>query len=267
MRDLLAARAAPLPAVLTPAQRRNLASDVRLGLPHGWRWDHVDADLTEAIVSSLERHGRPDARAEADALLLAGRGIRPTGTDLLDPAYPLWEPLERFYPEVMSFEDLPRPATLRAPWPETSLCLICAAGRDATLEVTARLPLLLSPTPGEPFEPAEDGPPPYGHSLDAPPPRGTNRASFRHRRGIVRLSVNGHLAASLPLRESWNRSIIRVPGNLLRGGRNRLTVHWPFPTVSGDAAVAAALARLDEGIAADLHPVFGEMWSVVARQP
>ena len=267
MRDLLAARAAPLPAVLTPAQRRNLASEVRLGLPHGWRWDHVDADLIEAIVSSLERHGFPEARAEADALLLAGRGIRPTGTDLLDPAYPLWEPLERFYPEVMSFEDLPSPATLRAPWPETSLCLICAAGRDATLEVTARLPLLLSPTPGEPFEPAEDGPPPYGHSLDASPPRGTSRASFHHRRGIVRLSVNGHLAASLPLRESWSRSMIRVPGNLLRRGRNRLTVHWPFPTAPGDAAVAAALARLDEGIAADLHPVFGEMWSVVASQP
>lgn len=266
MRDLLAARAAPLPAVLTPAQRRNLASDVRLGLPHGWRWDHVDADLTEAIVSSLERHGRPEARAEADALLLAGRGIRPTGTDLLDPAYPLWEPLERFYPEVMSFEDLPRPATLRAPWPETSLCLICAAGSDATLEVTARLPLLLSPTPGQPFGPAEDGPPPHGNSPEAPPPHGSGQAAFRHRRGIVRVSVNGHLAAALPLRETWKRSMVRVPGNLLRQGRNRLTFHWPFPAVSGDAAVAAALARLDEGIAADLHPVFGEIYSVVARR-
>jgi len=245
MLDLIAARAAPLPAVLTPAQTRNLASDFRLGLAHGWRWDHVDAEVVEAMVTSLDRRGRPRARAEADALLLAGRGIRDSGTDLLDPPYYLWEPLERFYPDVMSFEDLPRPATLRSPWPETAFCLICDAGRDVVLTITARLPLLPSPTPGEPFR------------------QGAARAP--RRRGALRLSVNGHAAAAAPLHSTWSRPAVCIPRHLLRPGRNRLTLHWPAPPDHGDLALAAALARLDEGIAADLHPVFGELYSAVAR--
>jgi hypothetical protein len=239
MLDLVAARAAPLPAVLTPAQGRNLAAEHPLGLAHGWRWDHVDAEVIGAIVASLERHGRPAAGAEADSLLAARRGIRAAGTDLLAPPYYLWEPLERFYPEVMSFEDLSRRATLRSPWPETSLCLICDGARDVAVEITARQPLPPSPDPGERL-----------------------RSPSRGRRLL--LSVNGSPAAALPLRGSWSRPAALLPRHLLRPGRNRLTLAWPLPAVPGDAALAAALARLDEGIAADLHPVFGELYSVVA---
>jgi hypothetical protein len=268
MLDLIAARAAPLPAVLTPAQARNLASEHRLGLSHGWRWDHVDADAIEAIVASLERHGRPAARAEADALLIAHRGIRASGTDLLDPPYYLWEPLERFYPDVMSFEDLPRPATLRSPWPETALCLICGGDDDVTLEITARLPLPPSPTPGEPVRPAGGSsrrPAAAQDGFDDPGSRSRRDAAPARRRGTLRLLVNGTPAGALPLREAWSRPVIRVPRHLLRPGRNRLTLHWPAPATSANVALAAALARLDEGIAADLHPVFGELYSVVAR--
>jgi len=268
MLDLIAARASPLPAVLTPAQGRNLASDHRLGLPHGWRWDHVDADAIEAIAASLERHGRPAARAKADTLLIAHRGIRASGTDLLDPPYYLWEPLERFYPDVMSFEDLPRPATFRSPWPETALCLICGGDDDVTLEITARLPLSPSPTPGEPFRPAggrSRRPAAAQDGFDDPHPRSRHDAAPARRRGTLRLLVNGTPAGSLSLREAWSRPVVRVPRQLLRPGRNRLTLRWPAPTTSANIAVAAALARLEEGIAADLHPVFGELYSVVAR--
>ncbi|MBV8201707.1 MAG: hypothetical protein JOZ15_13885, partial [Acidobacteria bacterium] len=252
MLDLVAARAAPLPAVLTAAQRHNLDSEHRLGLAHGWRWDHVDADLIEAIVASLERHGRPAAGAEADALLLARRGIREAGTDLLAPPYYLWEPLERFYPEVMSFDDVARRATLRSPWPETGFCLVCDGERDVALEITARLPLPPTPTPGE----RQHRGPGRGRSAA----RGTSTARGRR----LLLSVNGNPAAALPLGETWSRAAARLPRHFLWRGRNRLTLHWPFPVASPDDALADALARLDEGIAADLHPVFGELYSVVA---
>jgi hypothetical protein len=244
MLDLVDARAAPLPAVLTAAQRRNHASGFRLGLAHGWRWDHADAEVIAAILASLERHGRPAARAEAEALLIGRRGLREAGTGLLDPPWYLWEPLERFYPEVMSFDDLTRPAMLRCPWPETSLCLICDGTRDVGLEITARLPLPPSPTPGEPC--------------------GASAGGRRQRR--LRLSVNGSQAAAVPLAESWNRREARLPRLLLRPGTNRLTFHWPAaPAAPAAAAMAAALDRLEQGIAADLHPVFGEIHAVVAR--
>jgi len=279
MLDLIAARATPLPAVLTAAQGRNLASEHRLGLPHGWRWDHVDAEVIEAIVTSLERHGRPAARAEADTLLIARRGIRAAGTDLLDPPYYLWEPLERFYPDVMSFEDLPRPATLRSPWPETTFCLICEDGRDVSLEITARLPLAPSPTPGEPpvsgqygvrspargVRPAGSSRQPAAPPADSADPGPRSQPAAAHPSGTLRLSLNGIPSATLPLQDTWHRPVVRLPRHLLRPGRNRLTLHWPAPATPGNVALAAAFARLDEGIAADLHPVFGELYSVVAR--
>jgi hypothetical protein len=244
MLDLVAARTTPLPALLTPAQGRNLAGNFRLGLPHGWRWDHVDADLMDALLASLARHGSSPQAARAvqaaEDELVACRAIRAGGTDLLDPPYYLWEPLERFYPDAMDLDDLARPATLRAPWPDTSFCLICDAGRDIALEITARLPLPPSPTPGG--------------------------LQGVHRRGSLRIAVNGQVAASVPLRDTWSRpAAVRLPRHLLRRGRNRLTLHWPAPPPHGEAALAAALARLDEGIAADLHPVFGELYSLVAR--
>jgi hypothetical protein len=227
MRDLLALRAAPGPAVLTAAQRRNFESPYRLLLQHGLRWDHLDADLLLAIVDVLERRGRP-ARDELTRLLLQHHAIREAGTDLTEPPY-LWEPLERFYPEVMSFEDLSRRATHRSPWPESSFCLVCDGTQDIELELTARLP-----------DPA----------------------------GEVRVIVNEEDAEDAGGFEAggrWSRALFRVDRARLRPGLNRLTLRWPLPQQDGEAALQRAIERLERGIEADLHPVFGELFSLIAR--
>jgi hypothetical protein len=223
MLDLVAARCAPCPAVLTAAQQRNLASPYRLLLQHGWRWDHLDADLIEAIRAVLERRGHP-AGERIDTLLLEHLAIREEGTELLDAIY-LWEPLERFYPEVMDFEDLSRRATFRSPWPESSFCLICGAERDVEIELTVR--------------------------LSAP--------------GPVRIAVNNREIGTVDAGERWTRTVLRIERGHLRRGLNRLTLRWPLPSTDGDIALAAAADRLEVGIAADLHPVFGELFSLVAR--
>ena len=111
--------------MLTAAQQRNAASPYRLLLQHGWRWDHLDAEVIAAIRAVLH-----DRAAEIDRLL-AFRGVdEAAGTDLAAPPFFfLWEPLERFYPEVMSRDDLTPPAYLRCPWPETSFALLTAVLR------------------------------------------------------------------------------------------------------------------------------------------
>jgi hypothetical protein len=224
MLDLLAVRSAPCPAVLTAEQQRNLASPYRLTLQHGWRWDSLDADLLESIVEVLERRGRP-ARKTLVEHLLRHHALRAEGTELADPPLYLWEPLERFYPEVMSFVDLARRATLRSPWPETSFCLVCEADRDVKLDLTARLP----------------------------------------QTGRVHLLIGGKEIGTAELHESWTRVTLRVPGGALRRGLNRLTLRWPAPPAVAEAALRQAVERLELGIAADLHPVFGEVFSLVAR--
>ncbi|HEX7185080.1 MAG TPA: hypothetical protein VF756_24845 [Thermoanaerobaculia bacterium] len=226
MLDLIAARSAPGPAVLTAAQQRNLASSYRLLLQHGWQWDFLDAEVLEAISAVLERRGRP-VRDEITRLLLEHHAIREEGTDLSRPPY-LWEPLERFYPEVMPSEDLPGRAYLRSPWPETSFCLVCDAGRDVALDLTLRLP---------------------------------------GRTGQVAVAVNGEEVGMVEAGERWSRSSLRLPKESLRRGLNRLSLRWPDLPPAGDDSLALAVERLELGVAADLHPVFGEVWSLVAKAP
>lgn len=216
MLDLLEARCSPGPAVLTAAQQRNLASPYRLLLQHGWKWDHLDADLIQVLVDVLERRGRP-VRDRVNRVLLEHHGAR--GIDLAEPFYH-WEPLERFYPEVMDLQDLARRATYRSPWPVSSFCLI--ADRDVELELTAR------GTPGE-----------------------------------IQVAVNGNSIGTFPLGERWTRGTLRVP--VASPGLNRLTLRWPDPPpIEGDP-FGPAIERLEIGLAADLHPVFGEVFSLIVR--
>jgi hypothetical protein len=215
MLDLLEARCAPGPAVLTAAQQRNLASPYRLLLQHGWRWDHLDADLIEVLLRVLKR--------PAPRTLAENHGVRPEGIDLADPFYH-WEPLERFYPEVMDLEDLPRRGTYRSIWPESSFCLIVNRRRKVELELIARLP----------------------------------------NEGEVEPAVNGTALQPLHLDRRWTRNVFTAPASLLRPGLNRLTLHWPSPELKSDP-FEPVIKRLELGLAADLHPVFAEVFSLIVR--
>lgn len=215
MLDLLEARCAPGPAVLTAAQQRNLASPYRLLLQHGWRWDYLDADLIEVLLRVLSR--------PAPHALLENHWVRPEGIDLADPFYH-WEPLERFYPEVMDLEDLPKRGTFRSPWPESSFCLIVGRPRKVRIELIARL----------------------------------------SDEGEVEPVVNGTALQPLDFDDRWTKNVFTVPPALLHPGLNRLTLRWPSPEL-GDDPFERAIERLELGQAADLHPVFGEVFSLVAR--
>ena len=228
MLDIAEARCIPTPAVLTAALRRNFASPYRLLLQHGIRWDFLDAELLEAIQSVLERRGHP-ARDRITRLLLRHHTIGEAGTDLAEPPY-LWEPLERFFPEVMRFEDLAERATVRSPWPATSFCLICDGEQDVQIEPTLRLPAV----------------------------KGT-------RSGRIAIGINGVHLGGIDGTDRWRRDSLRIGRERLRPGLNKLTLHWPAPREDGAAALKVAIGRLEQGLAADLHPVFGEVFSLIAR--
>jgi hypothetical protein len=65
--------------------------------------------------------------------------------------------------------------------------------------------------------------------------------------------------------ERWTRARLRLAAENLSRGLNRLTVCWPPPEAGGEAVIRAAVERLELGISADLHPVFGEIFSFDAR--
>jgi hypothetical protein len=228
MLEIAEARCSTGPAVLTAALRRNFASPYRLLLQHGIRWDFLDADLLEAIQAVLERHGHP-ARERITRLLLRHHALGEEGTDLAEPPY-LWEPLERFFPEVMRFEDLAERATVRSPWPATSFCLICDGEQEVQIQPTLRLP-----------------------------------AITESRSGAIVFEINGVPAGVMNATDRWSRERLRIARERLKPGLNRLTLRWPAPRGDGAAALQAAMRRLEQGLAADLHPVFGEVFSLIAR--
>ncbi len=231
LRDLLAVRCtAPCPAVLTEAQQQSLRRRHRLLLQHGWRWNHLDAELIEAICAALEDAGHA-VRAEIEASLLTHHSPRPRGVELSRPPY-LWEPLERFYPEAMAPRGITGRATYRSPWPESSFCLIVDGARDVQLVLVVRLPAIV----GAPSR----------------------------RQGEVAVQLNGHDVTGVKVGETWSRHTIRLARGDLGRVIHRVTLRWPPLPDCGDEAFENAIRRLENGVEADLHPVFGEVFSLRA---
>ena len=238
MAELAAVRAADGPAVLAEAARRNLASPYPLRLQHGLRWRGLDAEVLEAARAALREHGgEPAARSAIETIdrTLAGEPLPAAGIDLAAGWRHLAEPLARFYPEAMDLADLTGRAMLRCPWPETSFWLPLA-DVDAAAGLSLRLAARLPPIPG----------------VDAV------------RRGPVVATVDGREAGRVLLGERWARATFRIPAGELGPGLHRLAIHWPMPPPVGEAALEAARERLARGVEADLHPVFGEVFSLVA---
>lgn len=158
--------------------------------------------------------------------------VSPEGVDLTRPPF-LWEPLERFYPEALELDGRNGHLAFRAPWPTSSFCLVVAEPAEIVLELTLRLP----PVPGV----ASD------------------------RRETVSVHVGEAEVGTVEASTSWRRHTLRLPAACLQQGLNRLTLYWPPPSDDGETALAAAARRLEDGLDADLHPVFGELASLRAR--
>ncbi len=231
LRDLIEARTASVPAVATAAQRRNLLSPCRLGLPHGWRWDHLDADVLQAAARALAKRS-PAQVDELEQRLLA-RAVGPTWTELSRAPW-LWEPLEQFYADLLDFEDLARRAFLRSPWPETGFALIASGETDLELEAVLRCP-------------ASAG-------------GATIKVGYRGPAEADSIEL-GELTAS----RSWSRGALRLPRQSLGRGLGRLVLSWPPLGTEGESAMGHPLDRLLRGLEADLHPVFGEISALRVR--
>ena len=242
MLDFVSARAAELPAVLTAAQQRNYASPCRLTFQAGWQYDYLDADVIQAIEAVLSGSGSASCE-QIRSILLERQSLPKEGRDLVDPPFLLAEPLERFYPEVLKFDDLTERATHRSPWPASRFLLICDGEEEVELTITARLPLAGGP---------EEGSAGQGRVLGQV-------------LGQVLVTVNNETSGSISLGVTWSRQVVRLDRGLLKKGINTITLHWPQPTAPGDEALERVIQQLELGWEADLHPVFGEIYSLVAK--
>ncbi len=205
----------------------NLESEHRLGFQHGLQYPHLDAELIRTIVRVLSAAG--DCR-DIDEII-GRRALDGSAIDLASPEN-LWEPLERFYPEVMASQNPPETAYHRSAWPSSSFALPSRGGRGLRLEITARLPTI---DPGQ-----------------APSA------------GRVVVLANGVPAAGFFACGRWRKMTVTIPGGLVASGLNKLTFQWPPLQCTGERALQTAIRRLQRGLPADVHPVFGEVAQILA---
>jgi hypothetical protein len=146
--------------------------------------------------------------------------------DISQPGFH-WSVSDRHQEEARS----PQSLFFRARWPRSHFCLPASGTRGISLDLTARLPRI-----------------------------------GRKRGGEAELLVNGKTVARFSLRTSWERRSVSVAASDLRAGFNQVTIAWPPLPEEGDEALAEIGRRLEEGIAADLHPRFGEIYALRARR-
>ncbi len=79
------------------------------------------------------------------------------------------------------------------------------------------------------------------------------------------MTVNGQPAGVVAVGPRWGKETLRLDRRVLTAGINKVSLHWPLPPVNGEAALEASIARLERGLEADVHPVFGEIFSLIAR--
>jgi hypothetical protein len=228
---LVQARAALLPEWLTAAQQVTLAAPATLGFQHGWRWDAVDGLLLRAVGRALAaRGGEPVAGGRIERALVSLAPLPGQAIELAVPGRFLAEPVERFYPEAMSEDGRAGRALLRCVWPQSSFDLPWNGAARLALTLVARLPTI----------PGAEG------ELE----------------GALAVVLNERQLAEVRLSRRWSRCRIELPLEFLCAGLNRLTLRWPMPPEADRAALAAAGERLENGIEADLHPLFGEVYSL-----
>ncbi|MCC6749137.1 MAG: hypothetical protein IT371_15860 [Deltaproteobacteria bacterium] len=178
-----------------------------------------------AILRTLERHGRSGEQI-VEAVLRTTHGRRSDGLDLADEFY--CDSVVR----TSHGGTIGAPFALRAWWPDSSFFLPTEGGKTLEAEITLRLS-------------------PASHR-DASP-------------RSVGVLVNGQACGTISVATGWTTGRVRIDAGLVRRGINDLVLRWPLVTREGEGPIAELVERLERGLPAHFHPVFGEVASLVVR--
>jgi hypothetical protein len=215
------------------SRRSNCLED---GLPvlagEGRRLGRVSLDpaAIELICTVLESSGRP-IREMVNKMLLDQHAVPSSGVDLLNHFYH-WTTMDHLTGFQSDLSTATGYGLYQAFWPSSDFCFVSDSNRDVQLHLTARLPAVVNE---------------------------------RRKNAKGHVSVNGHHAGTFRIGHRWNCQALTVAPGSLRTGINKLTIHWPDLGPEGDAAKIQILERLEQGVPANLQPVFGELHSLVAR--
>ena len=182
-KPLVNARISRVPIYLTKHQREIFLSDYTLLDQHGLNYDYVDAELLCVLIDTLQRNGIGLEKIIDEEVLDEESEIE------LCPFY-LWEPIKRYFPELMNLPEVKRYSFVRFPWPHCSFAIVRLT--SASLEFTMELRI-----------------PESNKSMD------------------LEIKFNSIPIAILSVSNQWQILSFQVPGEYVRKGVNKLKFVWP----------------------------------------
>lgn len=228
MIQLVQARIAPLPELLTEAQQGNLNSNYRLLHAHGWKYDNLDIDLIQAIQVVLKEH-HPGIDEMIDNLLIEYHAVEDYEIDLVSSIKYHWNPLEQSYDDLLIDSQHNMRGYFRAVWPDSNFVFASRADDDLKLTLTARIK--------------------------------NNQVNEE-----IKVIINGSLVESCTITCDFKQIQMDIPKSCLIKGENKLTITWPVPQDS-TKIFSEITERLLLGHNTSFMPVFGDIYSLVISKP
>lgn len=85
-----------------------------------------------------------------------------------------------------------------------------------------------------------------------------------HQSARILVELNNVIVAELLLGTRWSRTVAELPRAFLKQ-LNSLVFIWPLPEHDGDQALREISRRLEQGLPAEIYPLFGELYSIKLR--
>jgi hypothetical protein len=190
---------------------------------------YLDPLLLDAVVSSLKKV-QIDARERLDELRREEHSVTRKDIDLLD----LYYCFASRQPQELRWALSSQAATdldsdyFKAYLTQSRFAFVGEANCAVRLSLTCRLP---GPEPTE---------------------------------GVVSLEINGRRAAETTVGNNWKTWKVTIPGELVKGGVNEITVGWPTPEFPSGVALEQAAQDMLNGAFPSLFSAFGEIHRFVA---
>ena len=90
-------------------------------------------------------------------------------------------------------------------------------------------------------------------------------ATRERRRGEGIVRVDGEVVGQIGLSTSWSRYALRSRVSATASSFHRLDVEWPLPPAVEEEILDRLADFWELGLEAELHPLFGEIWSLQVR--
>ena len=205
----------------------------------------LNPSFLEAVLAVWAEHRDEPPETLLGPIVVSYQARLPEGLDLTAPRFRewFWERTPTAWHDPNERQGSP---LYRASWPESRFACLTDARQDLNLEVVLRLP-----------------------GVGAGEGAGEGAVEGRS----VTLQVNDGVSHRLELASpGWQRFRLEVPRAALRFGLNRVRLLWPALTLDEDADVRETTRRLRLGAEAELHALFGEVFSLrlflpLARTP